>query len=182
VSFAQALEENPAPASLGDTALTFRDSILFGETAPHGGGSGGWARSSGLLTGAAGILVLLLPPTPGLLWVSGCLALVAGILLWLGGRIERHASSRRRFALHYATQKLRLELLVKRYQVQRELIPFAAIREVEIRGPPARLTLVWEPPTGGRREALLVDRVPESELEQLHRFRRTLVGAFGLPH
>jgi hypothetical protein len=188
-SFADALEENPAPRRLGDVRLRYEPGRLLGESHPPSF----WRRQLPVvcLLLAAGCAVGALV---GVLWAGGAeatppLSMVLGVLtvalVGVALRLEGQLG-RRRFVLHFPTERLRLERLRWAPGATRvEWVPFDEVTAVEIVERAAKhyaLVVVWraageEQPT--RRE-VLVEHIPASEQEALVRVWRLLHNAFGL--
>ena len=187
-SFADALQENPAPRRLGDVRLGYEPGRLLGESLPPSY----WRRQvpflclvlAGLC--AAGALVAVLvggmkEPLPALpLTLGGVATALVGYALWMEARLGR-----RRFVLHFASERLRLEQL--RWApgaTRREWVPFDEVCAVEVveRGPRRyALVVAWRPEGQTEtRRAVLVEHIGASEEEALFRVWRLLHNAFGL--
>jgi hypothetical protein len=186
VSFADALVENRIPPRLGDVQLRYDEGRLVGESRPT---TCSWRLLPELclllaaLCGLGSVGTLLSAPSrlaPPVAW-----GLLAAALVGLGLRLEGRLA-RRRFALHFRTETLRLEHLTWAPGTTRtHVIPFDDVTSVEVvsRGSGRRAILVeWreaeadQPP----RRAVLVENILPSEEETLHRVRRMLCNAFGL--
>ena len=187
-SFADALEENPAPRRLGDVRLRYEPGRLLGESLPP-------PFLQRQLPGACLVLAALcaagavgavlwgsggerLPPLPVGLGVLS--AALVGFALRLEGQLGR-----RRFVLHFPSERLRVEQL--RWApgaTQKEWVPFDAVTAVEVvERVPRRyaLVVVWRAgEKEGPRRAVLVDHIGASEEEALFRVWRLLHNAFGL--
>jgi hypothetical protein len=187
-SFSDALEKNPAPRRLGDVRLRYEPGRLLGESLPPSF----WRRQlpgaclmlAALCTGSAVLGVLLggggerLPALPLSLGVLA--AALVGLALQQEGQLGR-----RRFVLHFSTERLRLEQLRWAPGATRgQWVPFDAVCAVEVvERTPRRYALVvaWRP--GDREETrreVLVEHIGVSEQEALSRMWRFLHNAFGL--
>ncbi|PTL77533.1 hypothetical protein DAT35_44140 [Vitiosangium sp. GDMCC 1.1324] len=187
-SFADALEENPAPRRLGDVRLRYEPGRLLGESQPPSF----WRRQlPGLclllaaLCAAGAVVGVLLggggertPPTPM------ALGAVAVALVGFALRLEAQLG-RRRFVLHFPTERLRLERL--RWApgaTHVQWVPFDEVSAVEVvERAPGRyaLVVVWR--HAGEEETrreVLVEHIGASEQEALFRVWRLLHNAFGL--
>jgi hypothetical protein len=199
-SFADALEENPAPRQLGDVRLRYEPGRLLGESLPPSP----WSRQvPGLLVAlGAGcalgaVLGLLLGTgarsTPVVPWALGLLAAaLVGQALRLEGRLGR-----RRFVLHFPSERLRLEQLRWAPGATRALwVLFDEVTAVEVVQRPDgtyALVVCWgageapgpapgqarKPERAPRRE-VLVEHIGAHEQEALVRVWRLLHNAFGL--
>jgi hypothetical protein len=189
-SFADALEENPAPRRLGDVRLRYEPGRLLGESLPPSF----WRRLlpgvclalAGLCTAGAVVGVLLggdgavasVPLALGMVAVA-----LVGFALQLEGQLGR-----RRFVLHFPTERLRLERLRWAPGATRaEWVPFDEVTSVDVvERAPGRYALVvaWRP--GGKdkqeemRREVLVEHIGAHEQEALLRVWRLLHNAFGL--
>jgi hypothetical protein len=186
VSFADALEQNPAPRRLGDVRLRYEPGRLMGESVPPSF----WQRQ---VPGACLLMAVACAVGAGVMALreEGALPLLAvllggmavgwvGLALRLEGRLGR-----RRFVLHFATEQLRLEQL--RYAPGRsrtEWVSFHAVSAVEVVERASRryaLVVVWQPAEAkAPRRAVLVEDVGGHEQEALLRVWRLLHNAFGL--
>ncbi|QRK07956.1 hypothetical protein JQX13_49730 [Archangium violaceum] len=188
-SFTDALEENPAPRRLGDIRLRYEPGRLLGESlAPSF-----WRRQlpslcvvlAALCALGAVVGVLLgggderTPPAPAAL---GVLAVaLMGFALRLEGQLGR-----RRFVLHFPTERLRLERLRWAPGATRvQWVPFDEVSAVEVvERAPGRyaLVVVWRPGgmEGEHWREVLVEHIGASEQEALFRVWRLLHNAFGL--
>jgi hypothetical protein len=188
-SFADALEDNPAPRRLGDVRLRYEPGRLLGESYPP----------SFLRRQLPGLCLLLAAACTvgalvGMLWGGGgertpfvpvalgvLAAALVGLALWQEGQLGR-----RRFVLHFPTERLRLERLRWAPGATRvQWVPFDEVTAVEVVERAAgryALVVVWraagseEPP---RRE-VLVEHIGAREKEALVRVWRLLHNAFGL--
>lgn len=188
-SFSDALEDNPAPRQLGDVWLRYEPGRLLGESrAPSS-----WKRLlPTVCMGMAVPLTLLVlvgawvagaRQGVGLFWVPGLLAAaLVGLALWLEGQLGR-----RRFVLHFRSERLRLERLRWAPGATRaEWVPFDEVTAVEVvERPDGRyaLVVVWR--AGNKEEApprreVLVEHIHQGEQEALLRVWRMLHNAFGL--
>lgn len=189
-SFAEALEENPAPKRLGDVRLRYEPGRLLGESLPPSF----WRRQlpgfclvlAALCTAGAVVGVLLggdravatIPLALGMVAVA-----LVGFALQLEGQLGR-----RRFVLHFPTERLRLERLRWAPGATRaEWVPFDEVTSVDVvERAPGRYALVvaWRP--GGKdsqeetRREVLVEHIGAHEQEALLRVWRLLHNAFGL--
>ncbi len=187
-SFADALEENPAPRRLGDVRLRYEPGRLLGESVPPSY----WRRQlPGLCLGLAAVSAagavggILLggggsstPVTPMALGVLATALL--GFALHLEGRLGR-----RRFVLHFRTERLRLEQL--RWapgSTRTEWVLFDEVSAVDVvQRPNGRYALVvrWSAGEGTpERSEVLVEHIGTQEQEGLLRVWRMLHNAFGL--
>jgi hypothetical protein len=185
VSFADALVENRIPPRLGDVHLRYDEGRLVGESRPTS-----WARRllpelcllGAALCGLGSVGTLLSAPshlTPPVAW-----GLLAAALVGLGLRLEGRLA-RRRFALHFRTETLRVEHLTWAPGATRtHVVPFDDVTSVEVvpRGPGRRALVVeWrEAPDQPPRQAVLVEHILPAEEETLRRVWRMLRNAFGL--
>ena len=191
-SFTEALEENPAPRRLGDVRLRYEPGRLLGESLPPSF----WRRQlpgaclvlAALCTAGAVVGVLLggdgavssVPLALGMVAVA-----LVGFALQLEGQLGR-----RRFGLHFSTERLRLERLRWAPGATRaEWVPFDEVTSVDVvERAPGRyaLVVVWHP--GGKdpqrqeepRREVLVEHIGAHEQEALLRVWRLLHNAFGL--
>ena len=187
-SFADALEENPAPRQLGDVRLRYEPGRLLGESTPP---STGRRQLPGLLVLLAGVcaggalLALLLgggdPGAPVLSWVlGGGAAALVGLALRLEGKLGR-----RRFALHFPTERLRLEQLRWTPGATRtRWVLFDEVTAVEVVERPSgtyALVVCWRVGEDQAPEReVLVEHIGAHERESLVRVWRLLHNAFGL--
>lgn len=195
-SFAEALEENPAPRRLGDVRLRYEPGRLLGESLPPSF----WRR---LLPGAclvlaalctAGAVVGVLLGGEGAVGsVPLALGMVAVALVGFALQLEAQLG-RRRFVLHFPTERLRLERLRWAPGATRaEWVPFDEVTSVDVvERAPGRyaLVVVWRPggtkgpdspsSEAGTRRELLVEHIGAHEQEALLRVWRLLHNAFGL--
>jgi hypothetical protein len=187
-SFEKALEENPAPKRLGDVRLSYEPGRLLGESLPPSI----WRRQlpgtclvlAALCTAGAVLGVLLGRAQEGLPSVPLALGAVAVALVGYALRLEGQLG-RRRFVLHFPTERLRLEQLRWAPGATRtHWVPFDEVCAVEIvERAPRRYALVvaWRPDGKGEpRRAVLVEHVGAAEEEALFRVWRLLHNAFGL--
>jgi hypothetical protein len=187
-SFADALQENPAPRRLGDVRLRYEPGRLLGESLPP-------SFLQRQVPGACLLLAALCAAgaVGAVLWGSGAERLpslplglgvvtvaLVGFALRLEGRLGR-----RRFVLHFASERLRVEQL--RWApgaTRKEWVPFDAVTAVEVvERAPRRYALVvaWrEGATEEPRRAVLVEHIGAGEEEALLRVWRLLHNAFGL--
>ena len=106
-------------------------------------------------------------------------ALLVGLALRLEGRLGR-----RRFVLHFRSERLRLERL--RWApgaTRRHWVAFDDVTAVEVEErAPGRyaLLVVWREDERAPRRELLVDHIPAEQQEALFRVWRLLHNAFGL--
>jgi hypothetical protein len=187
-SFADALEENPAPRRLGDIRLRYEPGRLLGESLSPSF----WRRQlpgtclvlAALCASGAVVAVLWgtgaeLPPLA--MGLGGLGAALVGLALWLEGQLGR-----RRFVLHFPTERLRLEQLRWAPGATRvEWVPFDEVFAVEVveRGPRRyALVVAWRSggEAGEERRAVLVEHIGAGEEEALFRVWRLLHNAFGL--
>jgi hypothetical protein len=187
-SFTNALENNPAPRRLGDVRLRYEPGQLWGESLPPSF----WRRQLpgaclvlGALSAAGAVVGVLmgsrdtaLPAMPLLL--GALAAALVGVTSWLEGRLGR-----RRFVLHFATRRLRLEQLRWSSRATRtEWVPFEQVCAVEVVEHAPRhyaLVVAWRPDAWGEaRRAVLVEHVRGHEEEALLRVWRLLHNAFDL--
>jgi hypothetical protein len=187
-SFADALEENPAPRRLGDVRLSYEPGRLLGESLPPSflrRQLPGTCLALAALCAAGAVGVVLwgngaegLPPLP--LGLGVVAAALVGFALRLEGQLGR-----RRFVLHFPTERLRVEQL--RWApgaTRREWVPFDEVTAVEIvERAPKRYALVVAWRAGEKeapRRAVLVEHIGAGEEEALFRVWRLLHNAFGL--
>ncbi|EPX63642.1 hypothetical protein D187_006050 [Cystobacter fuscus DSM 2262] len=188
-SFSEALEDNPAPRQLGDVRLRYEPGRLLGESrAPSY-----WKRLLPTVCLGMAVPLTLLALVGawvegarqglGLFWVPGLLAAaLVGLALWLEGQLGR-----RRFVLHFRSERLRLERLRWAPGATRaQWVPFDEVTAVDVVERPDgnyALVVVWragdEEETPPRRE-VLVEHILKSEQEALLRVWRMLHNAFGL--
>lgn len=190
-SFTEALEENPAPRRLGDVRLRYEPGRLLGESLPPS-----FLRRqlpglclvlAALAMGGAVLGLLLGGGREALPVVPSSLALSAVALVGFALRLEGQLG-RRRFVLHFPSERLRLETL--RWApgaTRREWVPFDEVCAVEVVERPSRgyaLVVAWRPggqgETGEPRRAVLVEHIGANEQEALFRVWRLLHNAFGL--
>jgi hypothetical protein len=186
-SFTEALEENPAPRRLGDVWLNYEPGRLLGVSRTPSV----WQRQGPplLMALAAVLAVGALAALMGggrdsaaslvpLLLGSG-----AGALVGVALRLEAHLG-RRRFVLHFRSERLRLERL--RWApgaTRREWVPFDSVTAVEVveRASGHRaLVVVWREGESHIRREVVVDHIGPREDEALVRVWRLLHNAFGL--
>jgi hypothetical protein len=180
-SFERALQENPAPRSVGDVQLRSDPPVLVGETRrpPER------ARlhpelwlGVGLACGV-GVLAALMAWPGSNVTLAAILALIAGVALAGAGRAERNARQQRRFVLHFGNETLRVDLPGRWLQRPRSWsVHFDEIRDLYVlAGDDGSHSLIVEVAGGA---AVLVDRVEEAELDELRRLWSLLRAAFGL--
>jgi hypothetical protein len=187
-SFENALEENPAPRRLGDVRLRYEPGRLLGESLPPSF----WRRQlpgtclvlAALCAAGAVVGVLLGGAHEPLPTVPLALGTVAVALVGYALRLEGQLG-RRRFVLHFPTERLRLEQLRWAPGATRTWwVPFDEVCAVEIvERAPKRYALVvaWRPGGQGEpRRAVLVEHVGAGEEDALFRVWRLLHNAFGL--
>ncbi len=187
-SFADALEENPAPRRLGDVRLRYEPGRLLGESLPPSFLVRQLPGACLLLATmcAVGALVAVLwadgnGGLPPVTWVLGGLAVgLVGLALRLEGQLGR-----RRFVLHFPTERLRVEHLRWAPGATRvEWVPFDEVFAVEVlERAPKRYALLVAWRSGEKQEerrAVLVEHIGEGEEEALFRVWRLLHNAFGL--
>ncbi|MCY1076611.1 hypothetical protein [Archangium lansingense] len=188
-SFSEALEENPAPRRLGDVRLRYEPGRLMGESLPPSF----WRRQLpgaclvlAALCTAGAVVGVLLGGGEGLGSVPLSLAMVAVALVGFALQLEGQLG-RRRFVLHFPTERLRLERLRWAPGATRvEWVPFDEVSSVDVvERAPGRYALVvaWRP--GGKdgketRREVLVEHIGAHEQEALLRVWRLLHNAFGL--
>ncbi|MFY0569185.1 hypothetical protein ACN28E_35925 [Archangium lansingense] len=188
-SFSEALEENPAPRRLGDVRLRYEPGRLMGESLPPSF----WRRQLpgaclvlAALCTAGAVVGVLLGGSEGLGSVPLSLAMVAVALVGFALQLEGQLG-RRRFVLHFPTERLRLERLRWAPGATRvEWVPFDEVSSVDVvERAPGRYALVvaWRP--GGKdgketRREVLVEHIGAHEQEALLRVWRLLHNAFGL--
>lgn len=141
-----------------------------------------------LLLGAAsgvGSLALLIK-APSQFGGPAALALVAAVLAVCALRLEAHLG-RRRFVLHFATERLRLERLSWAPSATRmQTIPFDDVTAVQVVQRPTgyhALLVTWRTGPAEQREeqrAVLIEHIRPGEEETLYRVWRMLHNAFGL--
>lgn len=187
-SFADALEENPAPRRLGDIRLRYEPGRLLGESLPPSF----WRRQlpgtllllAAMCASGAVVAVLWGGGDRGLstveLALGGLAAALVGLALWMEARLGR-----RRFVLHFPTERLRLEQLRWAPGATRvEWVPFDEVFAVEVVERATRryaLVVAWR--SGGKgeeRRAVLVEHIGAGEEDALFRVWRLLHNAFGL--
>jgi|GEM_PF-837998 len=187
-SFADALEENPAPRRLGDVWLRYEPGRLLGESQPPSF----WRRQ---LPGACVLLATMCASGAlvAVLWGGGAggpssVAVTLGVLtvalVGLALRLEGQLG-RRRFVLHFPTERLRVEHLRWAPGATRvEWVPFDDVFAVEVvERAPKRYALVvaWRSGEQGQeKRAVLVEHIGAGEEEALFRVWRLLHNAFGL--
>ncbi|WP_257456148.1 hypothetical protein [Archangium lipolyticum] len=187
-SFEKALEENPAPKRLGDVRLRYEPGRLLGESLPPSflrrQLPGACLVLAALCTAGAVVGVLLGGTHEAVPSVSLALGTVALALVGYALRLESQLG-RRRFVLHFPTERLRVEQLRWAPGATRtQWVPFDEVSAVEIvERAPKRYALVvaWRP--GGDQEtrrAVLVEHIGATEEEALFRVWRMLHNAFGL--
>lgn len=179
MSFRRALDENPAPGSLGDVTLRFEPSMLIGETSP---GRTSWrapalAWAGGALLGGCVLALGLSTPLAALLVVLSAGCFMGSV--WLR-RLERR---RRAFVVSFVASTLRLDFVTPIGQRPRTLVlPFEAVRAVELQ-PQADgrlcLTVDFEH-RGDRLIEVLAAFIEPAEHDAAQRLTRVLTGAFGL--
>lgn len=193
-SFTEALDENPAPRRLGDVRLSYEPGRLLGES-----------RAPSIFRRALprllmGLALMLTALVLGGLWVdtgrhdlagfwvpSLLAALLGGAALRLEGQLGR-----RRFVLHFRSERLRVERLRWTPGATHVWwVPFDEVTAVEVveRAPhgPYALVVVWRPAAGEDEEApralqreVLVEHIGAHEQEALLLVWRMLHNAFGL--
>ncbi|HSP78954.1 MAG TPA: hypothetical protein VLQ93_10520 [Myxococcaceae bacterium] len=187
-SFTNALEQNPAPRRLGDVRLHYEPGRLVGESLPPSF----WRRQ---LPGTS-LLLAALSAAGAVVWVvvggeetrfpvmplvlGGLAASLVGFSLWLEGKLGR-----RRFVLHFSSERLRLEQLrLAPGATRAEWVAFDEVCAVEVVERAPRhyaLVVAWRPEGGEEtRRAVLVEHVRGHEEEALTRVWRLLHNAFGL--
>ena len=186
-SFTEALEENPAPRRLGDVRLRYEPGRLLGESLPPSC----WRRQ---LPGACLVLAalcsagavggVLLGGDEAVASVPLALGMVAVALVGFALQLEGQLG-RRRFVLHFPTERLRLERLRWAPGATRvEWVPFDEVASVDVvERAPGRyaLVVVWRPGgEAGTRREVLVEHIGAHEQEALLRVWRLLHNAFGL--
>jgi hypothetical protein len=178
-SFADALEDNPAPRRLGDVRLRYEPGRLLGESQPPSFWRRLWPGVCLVL--AAGCAVGALVGEPPVSMVLGVLTVaLVGLALRLEGQLGR-----RRFVLHFPSERLRLERLRWAPGATRaQWVPFDEVTAVEVVERAAKhyaLVVVWRAAGEEQpRREVLVERIPASEQEALVRVWRLLHNAFGL--
>jgi hypothetical protein len=178
-SFADALEENPAPRRLGDVWLRYEPGRLLGESHPPSFWR--WRLPWACLVLAAGCAVGAVVGEPPVSMVLGVLTVaLVGLALRLEGQLGR-----RRFVLHFPTERLRLERLRWAPGATRvQWVPFDEVTAVEVVERAAEryaLVVVWRAAGEEQpRREVLVEHIPASEREALVRVWRLLHNAFGL--
>ena len=189
-SFRDALEENPAPRRLGDVRLRYEPGRLFGESYPPSYGQRqlpGLCLLLGAVCAAGAVTGVLLggggagvPLVPTLLCVLATALL--GAALHLEGKLGR-----RRFVLHFRTERLRLDRLRWAPGATRTWwVHFDEVSAVEVeQRPGGRYALVvrWkdgEDQDAPARSEVLVEHIGAGEQEGLLRVWRMLHNAFGL--
>jgi hypothetical protein len=179
--FADVLESNPAPQSLGDVTLRYEPSMLIGETARR---KSTWRSSAIWVAG----LSLLLSSVGGILlgWdlsvSAACLVLgglgIAGAVLF-----ERFEKRQRRFVANFGTVSLRLDFTspIAGY-AQTLVVPFDSVRATALLAQEeggSCLCVDFELDGALLRE-VLVAYIPEEQMIEAERLERVLKGAFGL--
>ena len=187
--FENALADNPAPRRLGDIVLRYESSMLIGET-PRARRSAkptvAWAMGLSALVATLGTFVARAP-----IGLTALLLCLGALGLAVATRLEILERRSRRFVMNFATTSLRLDFVTPFVGHPKTLVvPFDAVRAVGLSGQADGawcLTVDFEPSQrspGLFREVLAAFILPD-ELEQAHRLRRVLEGAFGLgtpPH
>lgn len=179
--FSEALEQNPAPAAIGDIAIRYEPSMLIGETPKLERTSWptlAWLIGISLLLAAFGQLVLLSES----LGVAICLVLGA-LSIGAATRLERHEKRQRVFVANFLTTTLRLDFSTPIVGYPQTInVPFDDVSAVGVltQGD-GKLCLVVD--FEYRRRLLrevLAAHVPLEKRDELERFQRLLEGAFGL--
>lgn len=195
-SFAEALEENPAPRRLGDVRLRYEPGRLLGESLPPSflrRQLPGACLVLAALCTAGAVVGVLLGGDGAVATVPLALGMVAVALVGFALQLEGQLG-RRRFVLHFPTERLRLERLRWAPGATRaEWVPFDEVTSVDVvERAPGRyaLVVVWRP--GGKdakghtkgteetRREVLVEHIGAHEQEALLRVWRLLHNAFGL--
>ncbi|WP_082175973.1 hypothetical protein [Archangium gephyra] len=189
-SFTDALEENPAPRRLGDVRLRYEPGRLLGESLPPSF----WRRQLpgfclvlAALCTAGAVVGVLLGGDEAVASVPLGLGVVAVALVGFALQLEGQLG-RRRFVLHFPTERLRLERLRWAPGATRaEWVPFDEVTSVDVvERAPGRYALVvaWRPGDKDSREEtrreVLVEHIGAHEQEALLRVWRLLHNAFGL--
>lgn len=182
MSFDEALSENRIPPRVGDLLLRSEPGRLIGETSRNVG----VLRWSPLLLRCVSLGLGLLA-VASLLgagnWQLGVVELaMAGAALFAASRIDAQRA-RRRFVLHFASERLRLELLPRGGGIPRhDEIAFDAVTSVDLveeLGVGFAIRIHWREGEGLRSE-LLLRGASAAEGETVHRVWRMLRNAFGL--
>ncbi len=191
-SFTEALEDNPAPRKLGDVRLRYEPGRLLGESLPPSF----WRRQLpgaclvlAALCSAGAVVGVLLGGDGAVASVPLALGMVAVALVGFALQLEGQLG-RRRFVLHFSTERLRLERLRWAPGATRaEWVPFDEVTSVDVvERAPGRyaLLVVWRPGGQGTkgqeetRREVLVEHIGAHEQEALLRVWRLLHNAFGL--
>jgi hypothetical protein len=182
--FAAALEQHPAPRTLGDVSLRYEPSMLIAETPKP---RRTWRPTAAWLVGFSALLVgvglFLLRVDP--VGIIGFVAL--GALGLLGATwLEQLDKRRRRFVANFGTTSLRLDFTSPIAGRPRTIVVhFDQVRAVDlvVQADGAHCLTVDFVPTPGSAQVLrevLVAYVPTSQLDDAARLHRVLQGAFGL--
>ncbi|MBN1210652.1 MAG: hypothetical protein JXB05_37740 [Myxococcaceae bacterium] len=183
MSFADALVESRIPSRIGDVRLRYDEGRLMGESLPPSMGQRLAPELCLLLAAACGVGSLsLLVVAPSHYGLPAALGLAAAAFIGYALRLEARLG-RRRFALHFRTEVLRLERLAWAPGATRtQAIPFDDVTAVEVLQRASghyAITVSWKAGEQARRE-VLVEHIRPSEAETLHRIWRMLHNAFGL--
>jgi hypothetical protein len=179
--FARALEDNPAPSSLGDVRLRYAPSMLVGETPP---GRRTWRPLVLALLGMTLVAsaIASLAAARALESTLG-LGLGAAAALWASSWRERLERRHRAFVVNFATTSLRLDFSSPIAGRPRTLVvPFDAVTAVEAleQADGAWCLTVDFTHRGDALREVLVAHVPAVDAAALRRLSRVLEGAFGL--
>jgi hypothetical protein len=179
--FADALDSNTAPSSLGDVTLRYEPSMLIGETrkpAPSIFPSLWWLLGLALLLAVACGTALELDLNLLILFA----VLGASAIAW-AMRLGRAHTHQRRFILNFTTASLRLDFasLISGYP-RTLVVNFEAVRVLTLASQvDGQLCLVVDFEYQGRiLEEVLAAYIPQAQRPQAERLERVLFGAFGL--
>lgn len=180
MSFRDRLETQRPPERIGEVRLRYEDSLLVGERARR---RALWPELAGVLALAAGLGALALLLVSGPLLAVGALALLAAALVGLSVAARGRQRIPERFVLNFATESLRLDGPDRTGRASSEVVPFDAVRDLEVvpTGPGQfGLLLEYTAADGEVRQRLLVRHGPAAEVETLRHGWRVLKRAFGL--
>lgn len=183
--FEDALHQRRAPEKLGDIRLSYDPPVLVGQTKVEGGRrrylpDALFVGALGCGVGAVGGLVA---NPGGAVTLPVLLAAGAAVLVILAAQAERRVRRPRRFALNFLDETLRVELSASLGRRGQALtVPLDDVQDVyAVERRDGRYSLLVDFESNGRPlTALLVDRVPPEEREELGRFWTALRSACAL--